>query len=72
MPVTMKAYIVAATLGEYQDALRMLGLHERAAVHLTQVPQGWAVAPLNGPLYVYSHGRPVLLTLGVVPDQRAA
>lgn len=68
----MRAYIVAATLGEYQDALRILGLHERAAVHLAQVPQGWAVAPLDGPLYVYSHGRPILLTLGAVSASRAA
>ncbi len=63
MPATMKAYVVAATLGEYQDALRMLGLHERAAVHLEQIP---ARTPLDGPVYVYSHGRPVLLTLCAV------
>lgn len=71
MPTTMKAYIIAATLGEYQDALRVLGLHERAAVHLTQAPQGWA-AKVDGPLYVATNGRVTLLALAVVPEQRAA
>jgi hypothetical protein len=48
----MKVYIVAATLGQYQDALRALGLHERAAVHLIELPE----APVDGPVYVYSSG----------------
>jgi len=48
----MKVYIVAATLGQYQDALRALGLHERAAVHLTALP----TSPVDGPVYIYPSG----------------
>jgi hypothetical protein len=50
----MKAYIIAATLGEYQDALRQLGLHERAAVHI--MTPGNLQIPRDGPIYVYRNG----------------
>jgi hypothetical protein len=55
----MKVYIIAATLGEYQDALRQLGLHERAAVHVT--PRAGGVTslepwPPQGPAYLYRFG----------------
>jgi hypothetical protein len=61
----MKAYIIAATLGDYQEALRLLRLHERAAVHLTAMPGSWAreeplyYAPGNGQVQVLAGTAPV-------------
>ena len=56
---TMKVYIVAATLGEYQDALRRLGLHERAAVHVVPAADGvTAIDPWpDGPVYLARFGQ---------------
>lgn len=52
MTTTMKAYIVAKTRAQYLDALRLLQLNERAAVH---VKPGETVRA-EGPVYVYANG----------------
>lgn len=52
----MKVYVVATSLGEYQDALRALGLHDRAAVHVTPERLAAGLDP-NGPVLVVRDGR---------------
>lgn len=49
----MKAYIIASTHAQYLDALRLLQLNERAAVH---VKPGETVRA-DGPVFVYDHGQ---------------
>lgn len=68
MPPTMKVYIIAATEGQYQDALRILGLHPRAAVHVTELR-----AAVDGPVYEFRGGQLVAIYAPpLVLSQRAA
>lgn len=54
----VRIYVIAETLAQYQDALRQLRTHERAAVHVTREAD---LEGRDGPLFEYAEGTVTLI-----------